>query len=86
MSSPSAAERTALLAPDFIASAAAATTNDAQARWILNQPRGVRKSYVENVLDRPGDSELLSTAWLLRQPSDVRDSYLREVVDPQLAP
>ena len=86
MSSPSAAERTALLAPDFIASTAAAATNDPQARWLLNQPKPVRESYGADVLDAKGDRELRSTAWLLRQDDEVRESYLREVVDPQLAP
>lgn len=84
VSSPGGVERTALLAPDFVASAAAATTNDRQARWLLRRPKPVRESYVNEVLDRKGDKTLLATAWLLRQPGDVRASYLREVVDPQL--
>jgi len=84
VSSPGGAERSALLAPDFLASAAASATNDPQAKWLLNQPKPVRESYVRAVLDKKGDRDLLSTAWLLRQPPEVRDSYLREVVDPQL--
>lgn len=86
VSSPSGVERSALLAPDFIASAAAGATNDPQARWLLNRPKSVRESYVNDVIDSEGDRTLLSTAWLLRQPGDVRSSYLREVVDPQLKP
>ena len=84
VSTPGAAERTALLAPDFIAGAAAETTDDPQARWLLRQPQPVRESYVRDVLDGDGDSTLLATAWLLRQPASVRDSYVREVVDAQL--
>ena len=84
VSSPGGVERSALLAPDFVARAAAGATDDRQAKWLLNQPKPVRESYVREVLDKPGDRTLLSTAWLLRQPDDVRGSYLRDVVDPQL--
>jgi hypothetical protein len=86
VSSPGATERSALLAPDFIAAAAANATNDPQAKWLLHRPKPVRESYVHEVLDKKGERTLLSTAWLLRQPDDVRESYLRDVVDPQLAP
>jgi hypothetical protein len=69
-----------------VASAAANATNDPQAKWLLNQPKPVRESYVNEVLEKEGDRNLRSTAWLLRQPGDVRESYLREVVDPKLEP
>ena len=81
---PAGVERSALLAPDFIASAAAGATDDPQAKWLLNQPRPVRQGYVREVLDKKGDRTLLSTAWLLRQSDEVRESYLRDVVDPKL--
>jgi len=84
VSSPGATERNALLAPDFIASAAASATNDPQAKWLLHQPKPVRQSYVHEVLDREGDRTLLSTAWLLKQDDDVRASYVSDVVEPQL--
>ena len=84
VSSPGGAERSALLAPDFIASAAANATNDPQAKWLLHQPKPVRESYVHEVLDGDGDRDLLSTAWLLEQDDGVRESYVREVVDPKL--
>ncbi len=84
--SSAAVERGALLAPDFVADAAARATDDPRARWLLRRPKPVRESYVREVLDRPGDRDLLATAWLLRQPDDVRESYVREVVDPRLAP
>jgi hypothetical protein len=84
VSSPGGAERSALLAPDFIASAAASATSDPQAKWLLKQPKPVRESYVNEVLDKEGDRDLLSTAWLLKQTDDVRESYVRDVVDPQL--
>ena len=84
VSSRGAVERSALLAPDFVASAAAGATDDPQARWLLRRPRPVRESYVHEVLDRKGDRTLLSTGWLLRQSDDVRGSYVRDVVNPQL--
>lgn len=83
-SSPGA-ERAALLAPDFVASAAAGATDDPQAKWLLHQPHDVRESYVHAVLDAPGgERDLRAQAWLLRQPDPVRESYVREVVEPQL--
>jgi hypothetical protein len=84
VSSPGGAERSALLAPDFIASAAANATNDPQAKWLLHQPKPVRESYVHQVIDAKGDQTLLSTRWLLAQDDDVRASYVRDVVNPKL--
>jgi hypothetical protein len=84
VSSPGGVERSALLAPDFIASAAAGATDDPQAKWLLNQPKPVRESYVRDVLDKEGDRDLIAQVWLLRQPPEVRDSYVREVLEPQL--
>ena len=48
-------------------------------RWILWQPRSVRASYVREVLERGGTSEL-EEAWMLRQPDEVRESYVRDVL------
>ena len=84
VSSPGGVERSALLAPDFIASAAANATNDPQAKWLLHQAKAVRESYVHEVLDAKGDRALLSTRWLLSQDDDVRRSYVEKVVDPGL--
>jgi hypothetical protein len=85
VSSSPAVERGALLAPDFVAAAAAAATNDPQAKWLLHEPGPVRESYVHEVIDKPGDRTLLSTAWLLRQPDAVRQSYVSAVIEPQLS-
>lgn len=49
---------------------------------MLVQSRKVRGSYVSEVLDRPGDPELLRQIWMMRQPADVRESYIREVLEP----
>jgi hypothetical protein len=84
VSTPGGVERSVLLAPDLIAGAAAGATNDPQAKWLLRQPKPVRESYVNEVLDQEGDPGLRATAWLLRQPDAVRESYLREVVAPKL--
>ena len=79
------AQRTALLAPDFLARAAAGATDDPQAQWLLNQPRQVRESFVHDVLDASGgDQDLRAQAWLLGQPDAVRRSYLSEVLEPKL--
>jgi hypothetical protein len=86
VSSSGGAERSALLAPDFVASAAAGATDDPQAKWLLHKPKPVRESYVHQVLDAKGDRDLLSTRWLLTQSDDVRASYVRDVVNPKLGP
>jgi hypothetical protein len=86
ISGPNGGEKAVLLGPDFLARAAAETTDDPQVRWILKQPGDVRESYVREVVDGQGKPELLSVKWLLTQPDSVRQSYVREVVDPQLAP
>lgn len=52
---------------------------------MLSQPRAVRESYVDEVVQRPGDPELLRQVWMMRQPSAVRERYVREVLEPALA-
>jgi hypothetical protein len=73
-------ERSVLLAPDPIARAAARVVRAPQQRWMLCQPRAVRRSYVAEVLDRP-DQRNAADIWLLRQPKRVRDSYVRDVLE-----
>ena len=79
-------QRTVLLAPDLIAAAARAATDDPQAKWLLGQSRDVRTSYVHDVIDVKGDTNLLSQKWLLGQSDGVRASYVSDVVMPQLTP
>ena len=50
---------------------------------MLRQPRGVRESYVREVIDRGGD-DLLAEIWMLRQPDAVRKSYVKDVLEPKL--
>jgi len=47
---------------------------------MLRQPRSVRLTYAAQVLDAPGDLEVLAEVWMLRQPEKVRESYIREVL------
>ena len=72
-------ERSVLLAPDPVARSAVLYTNDPQERWILAQPRAVRRSFVEAV--HGADDDRLREIWMLRQRDDVRESYIREVLE-----
>jgi hypothetical protein len=64
--------------------AAAARVETAQEAWMLRQPKVVRASYVREVIDAEGNTDLLTEMWMLQQPDDVRDSYVREVLEPAL--
>jgi hypothetical protein len=72
-------ERSVLLAPDAIARALALVARAPEQRWMLCQPRQVRRSYVTEVLDRPGRRNA-AEIWLLRQPKTVRASYVHDVL------
>ena len=73
-------ERSILLAPGPIARAVARVARAPEQRWMLRQPRAVRRSYVTQVLDRP-DQQNAAEIWLLRQPKAVRASYVRAVLE-----
>ena len=47
--------------------------------WMLRQPRAVRESFIQNVLE-PQDPPPLQEIWMLRQTDKVRESYVREVL------
>lgn len=76
MPSP-ATERRVLLAPDRIARAAARYAPDAEAAWMLRQPRAVRRAFAEEAFGR---GETVEQAWMLRQSDEVREAYVREVL------
>jgi hypothetical protein len=76
----SAAARALLLSPGPVARAAAWMAPTAEERWMLGQSREVRRSYVEEVVDRPEDGNA-QERWMLGQADDVRTSYVREVLD-----
>jgi hypothetical protein len=76
----SAAERAVLLGPDLVARAAAGRVRAVEQRWLLRQPRPVRRSFVEEVVDRRDDANA-AERWMLGQRDAVRRSYVAEVLD-----
>lgn len=74
-----AIDRTILMGPDWIARAAARSVPDPKQRWMLRQPRAVRRSYARECLGRR-DEDRLAEAWMLLQPDAVRHSYVDEVL------
>ena len=76
---PNATERRILTAPAAVARAAAKVATLPEQRWILMQPRDVRRSYAEEVFGR-ADEALRQQVWMLRQPRDVRESYIADVL------
>jgi hypothetical protein len=75
--SPSA--RWVLLAPAAIARTAAFGIASREQRWMLCQPREVRVSYVEEVVDRADDPNA-EERWMLAQTDAIRLSYVRNVL------
>ena len=72
-------ERRVLTAPGPVARAAARVAALPEQRWILQQPRDVRRSYAESVLGRP-DEDRQQQIWMLRQTRAVRESYIKHVL------
>jgi hypothetical protein len=77
-------ERTVLLSPDAVARQAARLADDPEVRWILSQPRAVRRSFVAEVLPADELRSLREQIWMLRQDSATRESFVREVLGPRL--
>ena len=77
---PTGLERAVLTAPDVVARTAARTVEAPEQRWLLRQPRAVRCSFVEDVIDKPGDDHA-AERWMLLQKEAVRKSYVAEVLD-----
>jgi hypothetical protein len=77
-------ERRILLSPGLVSKAAGTRAPGAEERWMLGQSRELRESYVAEVVDRPGDDEVLRQIWMMRQPREVRESFIREVLKPAL--
>lgn len=69
-------QKRVLLGPAAVRRAAARTAGPRE-RWMLAQPRSVRRSFVREVLDGGANEE----AWMLLQPDEVRESYVREVLE-----
>jgi hypothetical protein len=77
-------ERRILLSPGLVSKAAGTRAPGPEERWMLGQSREVRESYVADVVDRPGDDDLLRQIWMMRQPRQIRESFIREVLEPAL--
>jgi hypothetical protein len=75
-------ERSVLLGPALVRRAAAARAVTPEERWMLLQGRPVRESYVSEVLEARGDTELRRQIWMMGQPDAVRASYVREILEP----
>ena len=75
----SSTERRVLTAPDAVARAAARLATEREQRWMLCQPRAVRRSFADEVHGRP-DEDLRQQVWMLRQPRAVRESYIEQVL------
>ena len=75
----SSTELRVLTSPDAVARAAARFAPDPEQRWMLCQPRAIRRSFAAEVFGRP-DAELRQQVWMLRQPDAVRESYIENVL------
>jgi hypothetical protein len=80
-----AIDKQILMGPDWVARAAVGAVNDPTARWMLRQPRHVRRSYALEVHGRP-DEDRLAERWMLLQPEAVRLSYVEHVLDKPARP
>jgi hypothetical protein len=72
-------EQRVLTAPGPVARAAARMAPEPEQRWLLCQPRAVRRSFAEEVFGQP-DEARRQQIWMLRQAKAVRESYIREVL------
>ena len=81
----SSAERQLLLAPDAVARAAVALAPDPEARWMLRQPREIRRSFVDEVHGRE-DEATRQQVWMLHQRREVRESFVEHVLMKQDPP
>jgi hypothetical protein len=82
---PNDTERSILTAPAPVARAAALAAREPEQRWMLTQPREVRRSFADEVFGRP-DAEERQEAWMLRQPRAVRESFIEHVLMEQDPP
>jgi hypothetical protein len=78
----SSSERSILLAPAPVARAAALAVRLPEQRWMLSQPREIRRSYAQEVLDHP-DPARQQEIWMLLQPHTVRESFVSTVLERQ---
>src|SRR3954454_11333634 len=79
---PSEPERSILTAPSPVARAAALAAREPEQRWMLTQPRAVRRSFAEEVFGQE-DADLRQEVWMLRQARAVRESFIAHVLMAQ---
>ncbi|HEX4692117.1 MAG TPA: hypothetical protein VH276_15585 [Solirubrobacteraceae bacterium] len=79
----SSTERAVLLGPDLVARTAAGQVRAPEQRWLLRQPRTIRRSFVDRVIDADGDDPNAAERWMLGQNEKVRKSYIAEVLDAE---
>jgi hypothetical protein len=72
--------RALLRAPDAVARTIAAADADTERRWLLRCPRSVRRSFIDEVIDR-GAGAAAQRRWMLRQDDAVRASYVADVLE-----
>jgi hypothetical protein len=72
--------RLVLLAPASVTRRLAMLDSDPERRWLLQQPREVRASFVAEVLDGAANRRA-QERWLLLQDDAVRRSFVAEVLD-----
>ena len=76
---PSATERSILTSPGPVARAASRAAREPEQRWMLTQPREIRRDFAEEVFGRE-DADLRQEVWMLRQPQAVRESFIEHVL------
>src|SRR5215203_6348279 len=82
---PTDTERSILTAPGAVARAAALAAREPEQRWMLTQPREVRRSFADEVFGRE-DADERQEIWMLRQRRSVRESFVRHVLIAQDPP
>jgi hypothetical protein len=75
----SGAERAVLTGPDSLAKMAAAGLRDPRQKWMLRQPRDVRRAFAKEVLDAE-DGAIAVERWMLLQADEIRESYILHVL------
>jgi len=76
---PSASERSILTSPGPVARTAARAARHPEQRWMLTQPREIRRAFAEEVFGR-ADSDERQEIWMLRQAKPVRESFVKQVL------
>lgn len=72
-------ERSILTAPGPVARAASYAAREPEQRWMLTQPRELRRSFAEEVFGRE-DADVHQEVWMLRRPRSVRESFIERVL------